>query len=252
MHDILTLFLVTQTRATNIPLFLIFVIQQGLLGKSLPKCHIHQVLTVSASQDLSAPQTTMTTVILTMVSFFALGNSNAISSIELGNAYNGISSYNVIGVGVLIFASNWAGPIFWASAGVLRLLPQDEAQAEPPPTTVQPGDKSKSWIQAEHERLHRSVKEGPKSLSPEQVVPNKDEEEEEDVPSPIFIHIALLTLFTTSALFAVMFACTILRTHLFIWTVFSPKYLYAMAWSLLHHLVINIGLSSLLWWLASP
>lgn len=64
-------------------------------------------------------------------------------------------------------------------------------------------------------------------------------------------HLALLTVFTASALFFVMAACTLLRTHLFIWTVFSPKYLYSMAWSLGQHLVVNIGLGSLLFWLGS-
>jgi len=50
-------------------------------------------------------------------------------------------------------------------------------------------------------------------------------------------------------LVAVMVACTALRTHLFIWTVFSPKYLYAMAWTVGWHLGINVGLGNLLWWL---
>jgi ethanolaminephosphotransferase len=38
----------------------------------------------------------------------------------------------------------------------------------------------------------------------------------------------------------VMAACTALRTHLFIWTVFSPKYLYILAWTILNHLLINL------------
>jgi ethanolaminephosphotransferase len=45
----------------------------------------------------------------------------------------------------------------------------------------------------------------------------------------------------------VMAACTLLRTHLFIWTVFSPKYLYAMAWAVGWHLLVNVGLGRLLW-----
>jgi ethanolaminephosphotransferase len=39
---------------------------------------------------------------------------------------------------------------------------------------------------------------------------------------------------------SVMAACTMLRTHLFIWTVFSPKYLYTLAWTILNHLFINL------------
>ncbi|RYC66046.1 hypothetical protein CHU98_g140 [Xylaria longipes] len=62
-------------------------------------------------------------------------------------------------------------------------------------------------------------------------------------------HASLLTLFVAASLGSVMAACTALRTHLFIWTVFSPKYLYSMAWSLGQHLVINMGLGGLLYWL---
>ena len=47
---------------------------------------------------------------------------------------------------------------------------------------------------------------------------------------------------------AVMAACTLLRTHLFIWTVFSPKYLYAMAWAVGWHLFVSVGLGRVLWW----
>lgn len=58
-------------------------------------------------------------------------------------------------------------------------------------------------------------------------------------------YFAVLTFHATTTLMSVMAACTALRTHLFIWTVFSPKYLYTIAWVLLNHLLINIvgGLS---------
>jgi ethanolaminephosphotransferase len=65
----------------------------------------------------------------------------------------------------------------------------------------------------------------------------------------LYRHLALLTVFTTSSLFFVMAACTLLRVHLFIWTVFSPKYLYSMAWSIGQHLCINMGVGSALYWL---
>ena len=34
-------------------------------------------------------------------------------------------------------------------------------------------------------------------------------------------------------------ACIVLRTHLFIWTVFSPKFLFQAAWMALAHVVIE-------------
>ncbi|KAJ4367042.1 major facilitator super transporter protein [Neocucurbitaria cava] len=103
--DMLTLFLVTQTKAQNIPLYLLFRLQFFFLSLL----------------DLSPTATTTTTLLLTHTSFFALGNSNAISSIDLSNSYNGISGYNVLAVGLLVFLSNWAGPIYWSLAGILLL-----------------------------------------------------------------------------------------------------------------------------------
>jgi ethanolaminephosphotransferase len=60
-------------------------------------------------------------------------------------------------------------------------------------------------------------------------------------------HVALLTLWTGAMLVGVMAACTALRTHLFIWTVFSPKYLYAMAWGVAWHWGITVVVGALVW-----
>lgn len=62
-------------------------------------------------------------------------------------------------------------------------------------------------------------------------------------------HVAALTVFSAGSVVAVMAACTVLRTHLFIWTVFSPKYLYVVAWSLVQHLGVNVLLGGLFYWL---
>lgn len=183
IHNLLTLFLITQSRVTNIPLLLIFEVQLLLLN----------------SLDLTLVEITTTSLLMQYMSFFAFGGSNAISSIDLSSAYNGVSGYNVIAVGILTFASNWVGPIFWTSATTLMLL--------------------------------RLRSKGGENL--------------------LFQHIALLTLFVTTSLLFVMAACTALRTHLFIWTVFSPKYLYSMAWALAQHLIVNVTFGSGLYWLGS-
>lgn len=184
LHDLLFLFLITQSRATNIPLLLLFEIQHYLLN-ILP---------------LTSLELTTTSLLLQHASFFAFGGSNAISSVDLSSAYNGVSGYNVLAVGILTFVSNWTGPILWTSATNLMLL-----------------------------KLKK--KEGEKDL--------------------LVRHLSVLTVFTTSGLLFVMAACTMLRTHLFIWTVFSPKYLYSMAWSLGQHLCVNVGAGSLLFWLGT-
>ncbi|KAG0641690.1 alkaline-phosphatase-like protein [Tuber brumale] len=58
-------------------------------------------------------------------------------------------------------------------------------------------------------------------------------------------HLMCLSLFCCAATGAVMLACTVLRTHLFIWTVFSPKYLFAMVW-VVWHLGVNLLLGGVL------
>lgn len=173
----------TQSRATNIPLFLLSTFLLHHL-QSLP---------------LSTAQITTTSILLQGTTFFAFGGSNAISSVDLSSSYNGIATFNVFAVGSLTLISNWAGSIFWTSATNLLLLER--------------------WRRGEVDVWKR--------------------------------HVSLLTLWTTASVTFVMAACTVLRTHLFIWTVFSPKFLYCMAWSLGQHLLINIGLGSVVFWLGA-
>lgn len=175
-HDIVSLFLITQSRTTNIPLFLIFYLQLRLLQRGRP---------------LTSTEVTVTSLLFQFSSFFAFGGTNAISSIDLSNAYNGVSGYNVVAVGLLTFVSNWVGPIWWSIASYRLMSTQTK-------------------------RFHISKS------------------------NHSFVQ---LTLFMSVSTLAVMVACTMLREHLFIWTVFSPKYLYTMAWVFGQHLFIN-GLCS--------
>jgi len=182
-HDLLTLMLVMQSRIYNIPLFLLFDLQLRLL----------------TTFDLSTTEITTTSLLFQYASFFAFGGSNAISSIDLSSAYNGVGDYNVLVVGILTFVGNWAGPLWWASATTILLVQRDQ----------------------------------------------------ENPIADLFQHLTLLTLHAVTSLLFVMAACSTLRTHLFIWTVFSPKYLYMMAWCLAQHLCINVAGVSLLVWLGS-
>lgn len=170
----------TQSRITNIPLFLAFEI----------------VLQILRASNLSVTETTLSSLILQYASFFAFGGTNAISSIDLSSSYNGIENYDVALVALLTFCGNWAGPIWWTSATNVLFL----------------GD---NYVGR---------------------------------PGILIQHLSLLSAFNTVSVLAVMLACTTLRTHLFIWTVFSPKYLYVVAWSVGQHLLINIACGSLLFW----
>lgn len=185
---------------------------------------------------------TATTLLLSYVSYFCMGGSNAISSIDLSNAYNGVSGYNVAAVGILLFCSNWAGPIWWGSAGVLLLYRLQNPLPPALEAAVANGDTVKSWIAQERALLREQADESTAVVKAEA---EKDQVKGRGVAW--MEHVAMLTLFVASSLAAVMVACTALRTHLFIWTVFSPKYLYAMAWSVGWHWGVTIGLGGLLY-----
>jgi ethanolaminephosphotransferase len=187
IHHLYTILAITQSRVTNIPLLLLS----------------HYLFQHLSSLPLSIPEITTTSILLQFASFFSFGGSNAISSVDLSSAYNGISGFNVFAVGFLTLVSNWAGPIYWTSATTLLLLEQ-----------------------------HRWKKGG-------------------ETKGVWRAHLTGLTIFTTLSVAFVMAACTALRTHLFIWTVFSPKYLYCMAWSLGQHLLINLGFGSALFWIGT-
>lgn len=221
LHHLLTLFLLTQSRTTNIPLFLLFQALYALMG--------------SKSLGLGSLEISITTLLLQFAGFFAMGGNNAISGVDLSSAYNGISDFNVVAVGVLILVSNWAASVWWMSAGNLMLL----ASRAPTPANAAIRNESGNTTKV-GERSHRQEAAGSRSC------------ESSDGQWEVWKqHVGLLTVFTAASLVAVMAACTALRTHLFIWTVFSPKYLYSMAWSLGMHLGVNVALGGLLFWLGS-
>ncbi|KAI1344282.1 GPI ethanolamine phosphate transferase [Xylariaceae sp. FL0016] len=184
LHHLYTLLALTQSRITNAPMFLLFQGMYLFLDRL----------------DLDPVEVTTSSLLLQFASYFAMGGTNAISGIDLSSAYNGVSGFNIVAIGILTFISNWAAPIWWTSASNLLLLKGKKVAGQ---------NKADAFRQ----------------------------------------HIAVFTVFTCVSLTFVMGACTALRSHLFIWTVFSPKYLYSMAWSLGQHLVINIGVGGVLYWL---
>ncbi|KAK4992949.1 major facilitator superfamily transporter protein [Elasticomyces elasticus] len=245
LHNLLTLLLITQTRAQNVPLFLIYELQLRLLA--LLHLAPHRSSSVSSTQNRKAESLTrsVSILLLTHSSFYAMGGSNAISSIDLSNAYNGVSGYNILAVGVLLFLSNWAGPIWWASAGVQLLLGYGDTSVFSSILNgrVESG-KDRKWVQDERERLHETIRYERNGAANKTGTPIRPP----SMASPWLQHISCMTVFMALSLLMVMASCTALRTHLFIWTVFSPKYLYTMAWCIVWHLGVNIGLGGLLYW----
>ncbi|PSN71579.1 alkaline phosphatase-like protein [Corynespora cassiicola Philippines] len=216
LFDLLSLLLLTQTKAENIPLFLLFRLQYFFLSLL----------------NLSPTAITLTTTLLTQTSFFALGNTNSISTISLSNAYNGIASYNILLVGLLTFISNFAGPIFFSIVGVLLLGAHGQAQRFIDTSELQDVD----WVREERAYLERMSK----------------KEAEGRVRRAEWgawaEHVGRLTAVGATGVLGVMSACFALRSHLFVWSVFSPKFLYAGAWAVMVHGGVEVGVGALFWW----
>lgn len=235
LHTLLTLFLITQTRAPNIPLFLLLEAQRFCFSRLIPSHHGPQ------QHSTRALAIALTSLLLSQTTYFAFGGSNSISSIDLSNAYNGVADYNILAVGVLLFASNWAGAVWWCSAAVTLLLPRPVTETTDIPQKPAPSH-SRPWIEQERAKLRSDASPAPKIDTTE-----SNNHKSASEPSAWTLYTTATTAFTAASLIAIMAACTLLRTHLFIWTVFSPKYLYAMAWAVGWHLVVCLGLGWGLW-----
>ncbi|KAL1838847.1 hypothetical protein VTJ49DRAFT_2170 [Mycothermus thermophilus] len=201
LFTLYTLLALTQSRPTNIPLFLLYNIQYRLLTAPLtPRSYRRRLV-----DDLSPAELSTCVLLLQHAAFFAQGGSNSVASVDLSSAYNGVASFDVVVVGVLTFVGNWAGSIWWCWAGWLMFEKMKEVQR-----LRQQGVRYTDGVVEEEKRG------------------GNGEEEEEKGGSLWKRHVAVLTVFVAGGVAAVMAACTVLRTHLFIWTVFSPKYLYSL------------------------
>ncbi|KIW20627.1 hypothetical protein PV08_01203 [Exophiala spinifera] len=179
-QDVLSLFLVTQSRTVYVPLYLFFSMQVSLLRRG---------------RQYSVSEISILALLAQYASFFTFGGTNSIATIDLSNAYNGVSGYNIVAVGALTFVSNWAGSVWWAFA-VCQLYSASQ------------------------------LREG-----------------------GIGMMMTTMATFACVHTLAVMVACMVLREHLFIWTVFSPKYLYTAAWVVGQHTAVNmLAVGGLLWW----
>lgn len=134
------------------------------------------------------------------------GHSNSIASVDLSNAYIGVKEYDTVLIGALTFCSNWSASIWWSIAG---------------------------WALIENvEKL------------PEMTRSSMDNKQNEELSIKEETQPWLTYLVSQSSVFSLVLAVlsisvTILREHLFIWTVFSPKYLYQVSWSVLYHWIIQ-------------
>ncbi|KAF8462061.1 alkaline-phosphatase-like protein [Kalaharituber pfeilii] len=227
LHDLLTVFLATQSRFYNVPLMLIFGIQLRVLD------HLSNPSMPGRKPLLSPLEITISSLLLQHVAFFSLGGSNNISSVDLSNVFNGVSEFNAVIVGILIYLSNWAGPVFWGMGGIILLRWwANGGDGKNSPNSFHSSYSKKEKVDGDREPginiFASEYNEGGEAVYRQ--------------------HIALWTMFWTLVGSAVMASCYQHRAHLFIWTVFSPKYIYTMVWSVVHLVVTNVGLGALWMW----
>ncbi|KAJ2103065.1 major facilitator super transporter protein [Coemansia sp. S100] len=194
------------SRPHNIPLFALFLAMFVLFWSQLQVVFGPRSLTsvtdaregnqsdVCGCLGVLRPSKLVVLFCLVNASFFALGNSNSLASLDLSNAYTGVSRYNEGVVGLLMFVSNWAGPLWWAVAALATLT------------------LSKQGLTAQRA-----------------------------VDALVALH-----LWQACTLLVLSIVVTLLRTHLFIWSVFSPRYLYQVGW-LVGFYIICATCGGLLW-----
>ncbi|KAM3224485.1 hypothetical protein ACQJBY_057706 [Aegilops geniculata] len=126
---------------------------------------------------------------LGMTGHFGLGNTNSLASIDVAGAFIGISSYSTVLSGVLMFIITYGSPLLLYLGMVVHMSVKDSDDISAP--------QHLSWSSV----LSRMIA----------------------LPCllPLLINSIALTSYTIVLL--------LMRNHLFVWSVFSPKYLYVCA-----------------------
>lgn len=191
--NLATIFLMHQSRVEVIPIFLVFTALR-FTYRELENGH------PQASPRLSLVWMTLLILCIQNLSFFSVGNTNLLATIDLSNAYNGVPSYDIVQVAFLTFISNFAMPLYWSFAGLQILT---EGGMSDGSTAIDGPSSSKVPL------LRKAV----------------------------MIKSSFTLFFYGSSMINLTLSCINLRYHLFIWSVFCPKLLYFLSWSVL----INFG-----------
>lgn len=199
LTNIFTLFLMHQSRPEVVPIFLLFYFVKFLTAKLL--ANNENILRKNIDQLMII--ITLFSICMQNLSFFSMGNTNLLATVDLSNSYNGFKSYDVFLVGILTYFSNFAGPIFWSLAS-LQLIFENNVVCF---------DKKNSSRDLVNFKFLKYQILYVKSLA-----------------SLFFYSMAGLNLVAS---------CFNLRFHLFIWSVFSPKLLFFASWSILTNIFID-------------
>ncbi|XP_053394935.1 GPI ethanolamine phosphate transferase 2-like [Mercenaria mercenaria] len=131
--------------------------------------------------------------------FFQQGNSNSISTVDVSAGYVGLQDYQPVLVGLLLFCSTYAGPIYWLISLVKYILLLRVEQDN-----------------MGNEQERHIVKESSKTGTGTGT----------SIKTDLLECVQALVLERLSTLVLYCIVVTSQRYHLFVWTVFSPKLLY--------------------------
>lgn len=164
-----TVFLVFLSSPENIGQFLLFEVIRHFITRLIVRNYNSNVYLIS-----------LVSLTLQYFTFYQFGGTNSIATIDLANAYHGISeNYNIYVVGLLMALANLAPSVYWAIY----------------PWTI---------LYSTNRRTRAS-----------QFLKSK---------LPILFFYCIIGC-------CLMSACVVLRYHLFIWSVFSPKLCYYAGWN---------------------
>ncbi|WCJ31981.1 GPI ethanolamine phosphate transferase 2 [Euphorbia peplus] len=130
-----------------------------------------------------------------MAGHFALGNSNSLATIDVAGAFIGLSSYSTLLSGILMFLITYASPMLVLLSMVMYVSVKDTSYID----TTQPADSG---------NLLKKM-----------------------IGFPCLVPLGLNSILLTAYTIVVL----LMRNHLFVWSVFSPKYLYVCATTVCVH-----------------
>lgn len=244
---LITYLLILLSRPHNLSLYILFFIQYHLLSK-----WIH--ISISYGIEISPITFNFILICLKFVSFFAFGNSNSLATTDISNSYVGVTKYNPSWVGMLTFLANWAGPIWWVFAGnLLRFeiverrvfINHSEKNKSPTSSDVDEGsaiNNSNSETSQINNTTSNTLSHTSSAISAATIATKQELKR-------LQYHTSLFQIMTFHSLllFIISIAVTILRSHLFIWTVFSPKYLYQIVWYILFLVGVEVIIGGIMW-----
>lgn len=213
-----TLLLIFLSRPHNAVLFLLFTAQAVFLWKQA-SCHARVYST--GNSDAYRGSLSLTLLILTHTSFYNLGGSNSIASVDIGNSYVGVEAFTAA-VGLLTFLANWSGPLWWSVTGSVIFVELNGTRmiARRPP--ARQGFVNRYW---NLECTTIGFNDPAGQTNCDRVAASMDK-------SVVYSHLYLCAAYRAIATTVLSLSVTLFRTHLFVWTVFSPRWLYEAAWVL--------------------